>query len=42
MQGSSGEFVYLSTQERAEVVEFVRKETPKDKLIIAGSGCEGE
>ena len=41
MQGSSGEYVYLSTEERIAVVEFVKKESPEDRLIIAGSGCEG-
>ena len=42
MQGSNGEYVYLSNKERVEMVEFVRKEAPKEKLIIAGSGCEGQ
>lgn len=41
VQGSNGEYVYLSTQERIDMVEFVRKEVPKDKIVIAGSGCEG-
>ena len=41
MQGSNGEYVYLSTEERIEIVEFVKKESPDDRLIIAGSGCEG-
>ena len=41
VQGSNGEYVYLSSKERIDMVEFVRKEIPKDKLIIAGSGCEG-
>ena len=42
MQGSNGEYVYLSNKERVEMVEFVRKEAPKEKIIIAGSGCEGQ
>lgn len=41
MQGSNGEYVYLSTKERIDMVEFVKNEIPKDKLVIAGSGCEG-
>eukprot|EP00794_Sanderia_malayensis_P005135 gene5135-5784_t len=41
VQGSNGEYVYLSMQERVDMVEFVRKTVPKDKLVIAGSGCEG-
>lgn len=40
MQGSNGEYVYLSTEERVEMVKRVRKLAPKEKLIIAGSGCE--
>ena len=38
--GSNGESVYLSIEER---VEFVRRATEmagKDKLVIAGAGCE--
>ena len=41
MQGSNGEYVYLSTEERVEIVDFVKRESPEDRLIIAGSGCEG-
>ena len=41
VQGSNGEYVYLSAEEKIEVIEFVKKEIPKDRLIIAGSGCEG-
>ncbi|XP_077992665.1 4-hydroxy-2-oxoglutarate aldolase, mitochondrial-like [Glandiceps talaboti] len=40
VQGSNGEYTYLSEEERVEVVKKVREYTPKDKLIIAGSGCE--
>nr|XP_002735311.2 PREDICTED: 4-hydroxy-2-oxoglutarate aldolase, mitochondrial-like [Saccoglossus kowalevskii] len=40
VQGSNGEYTYLTKDERVEVVSRVRKGTPKDKLIIAGSGCE--
>lgn len=38
VQGSNGEVVYLSEDERVEVVRAVRKNTKK--LIIAGAGCE--
>ena len=42
VQGSNGEYVFLSHEERIKMVEFVRNHTPKDKLILAGSGCEGK
>jgi len=38
VQGSNGEVVYLSEDERVEVVKAVRQNT--NKLIIAGAGCE--
>lgn len=41
VQGSNGEYVFLSHEERIKMVEFVRNHTPKNKLILAGSGCEG-
>jgi len=41
VQGSNGEYVLLSRQEKVDMVRFVRHETSKEKLIIAGSGCEG-
>ncbi|XP_067271040.1 4-hydroxy-2-oxoglutarate aldolase, mitochondrial [Pseudorasbora parva] len=40
VQGSNGEYPYLTVEERVEVVERVRRALPKDKLIMAGSGCE--
>jgi len=40
VQGSNGEYVYLSVEERVEMVKRVREIIPSDKLIIAGSGCE--
>lgn len=40
VQGSTGEFPYLSKEERVNLVRFVRKIAPKEKLIIGGSGCE--
>ncbi|KAK1166550.1 4-hydroxy-2-oxoglutarate aldolase, mitochondrial [Acipenser oxyrinchus oxyrinchus] len=40
VQGSNGEYAYLTSEERVEVVRRVRQAVPKDKLVIAGSGCE--
>ncbi|XP_066514241.1 4-hydroxy-2-oxoglutarate aldolase, mitochondrial-like [Hoplias malabaricus] len=40
VQGSNGEFPYMTAEERVEVVRRVRQTLPKDKLIMAGSGCE--
>ena len=42
VQGSNGEYAYLSREERVAMVAWARKRTPKEKLIIAGSGCECE
>lgn len=42
VQGSTGEFPFLTSLERLEVVSRVRQAIPKDKLLIAGSGCECE
>jgi len=41
VMGSNGEFVYLSTDEKVDIVEHVRKNIPKNKKILAGCGCEG-
>lgn len=38
--GSNGEFTSLSVDERLEVVRLAREVTPKDRLLIAGSGME--
>lgn len=40
VQGSNGEYPYLSEEEQVEVVKTVRRCLPKDKLLMAGSGCE--
>ncbi|XP_025773576.1 4-hydroxy-2-oxoglutarate aldolase, mitochondrial [Puma concolor] len=40
VQGSNGEFPFLTSIERLEVVSRVRQAMPKDKLLLAGSGCE--
>lgn len=38
--GSNGEFSSLTVQERLEVVGVGREVTPRDRLLIAGSGME--
>lgn len=40
VQGSNGEFPFLASNERLEVVSCARQAMPKDKLLLAGSGCE--
>ncbi|KAJ1140999.1 hypothetical protein NDU88_007336 [Pleurodeles waltl] len=40
VQGSNGEYPYLTREERIEVVHRVRQAVPKNKLLMAGSGCE--
>jgi len=41
VMGSNGEVVYLSADEKVEVVKTVRSNIPAHKLIIGGAGCEG-
>ncbi|NXN92354.1 HOGA1 protein, partial [Rhinopomastus cyanomelas] len=38
--GSNGEYPYLSPSERLDVVSCVRQALPRDRLLLAGSGCE--
>jgi len=38
--GSNGEFTYLSDQEKLEVLKTARQTIPRDKLFLAGTGCE--
>lgn len=38
--GSNGESVYLTKQEKLEIVDFTVKHFNQDKKIIAGTGCE--
>ncbi|KAM9285155.1 4-hydroxy-2-oxoglutarate aldolase, mitochondrial [Morus bassanus] len=38
--GSNGEYPYLAPRERLEVVSCVRRALPRDRLLMAGSGCE--
>ncbi|CAF93436.1 unnamed protein product, partial [Tetraodon nigroviridis] len=40
VQGSNGEYPFLTEEERVEVVKAVRRSLPADKLLMAGSGCE--
>ncbi|KAM4750286.1 4-hydroxy-2-oxoglutarate aldolase, mitochondrial isoform 2-T3 [Anableps anableps] len=40
VQGSNGEYPYLTEEERVEVVKAVRRSLPLGKLLMAGSGCE--
>uniref|UniRef100_A0A8D3BSZ9 4-hydroxy-2-oxoglutarate aldolase, mitochondrial n=1 Tax=Scophthalmus maximus TaxID=52904 RepID=A0A8D3BSZ9_SCOMX len=40
VQGSNGEYPYLTQEERVEVVRTVRRSLPAGKLLMAGSGCE--
>ncbi|XP_019652782.1 4-hydroxy-2-oxoglutarate aldolase, mitochondrial isoform X2 [Ailuropoda melanoleuca] len=40
VQGSNGEFPFLTSSERLEVVSRARQAMSKDKLLLAGSGCE--
>ncbi len=38
--GSNGEFVMLTQEEKLRLLEFVRENYPRDKLLIAGTACE--
>jgi len=38
--GSNSEYVYLSEKEKIEVLKTARQAIPKNKLMIAGTGCE--
>jgi 4-hydroxy-2-oxoglutarate aldolase len=38
--GSTGEFVYLTTDEKKAVFEKARETISDDKLMLAGTGCE--
>ncbi|KAK2151636.1 hypothetical protein LSH36_356g03025 [Paralvinella palmiformis] len=40
VQGSNGEYAFLDVDERIEMVKRVSEMAARDKLIIAGSGCE--
>lgn len=38
--GSNSEFVYLTEEEKIRVLEFARERIPREKAMIAGTGCE--
>lgn len=38
--GSNGEQPYVDEDEKVELWAFARKHFPKDKMVIAGTGCE--
>jgi len=38
--GSNGEFVLLDSYEKERLIEFVRENFPREKQVIAGTGCE--
>ena len=40
VQGSNGEYIYLTAAERVEMVRRVRQMVPTRRLVLAGSGCE--
>ena len=40
VHGSNGEFIYLSPEEKLEMVKTVRELCGPGKLVLAGSGCE--
>ncbi|XP_076436529.1 4-hydroxy-2-oxoglutarate aldolase, mitochondrial-like [Babylonia areolata] len=40
VQGSNGEYAFLTSEERVEMVKRVKEMVPAGKLLIAGSGCE--
>jgi len=40
VHGSNGEFCYLNTKERVDVIKAVKENVGPGKLVLAGSGCE--
>lgn len=40
VQGSNGEYAYMTHDERLNLVSHVKKNMADDKLLIVGSGCE--
>lgn len=38
--GSNGEFVLLDSYEKERLIAFVRENFPREKQVIAGTGCE--
>ena len=40
VQGSNGEYVYMTDEERVELIRRVKDMMEPDKLLLGGSGCE--
>jgi len=40
VQGSNGEYCYLTLQERVDMIRVVKESAGKKMLVLAGSGCE--
>ena len=40
VQGSNGEYCYLTLQERVDMIRVVKESAGKNMLVLAGSGCE--
>lgn len=40
VQGSNGEYAYMDSSERLQLVQRVKEWMSDDKLLLAGSGCE--
>jgi len=40
VQGSNGEYCYMTSSERIEMIKKVREFASADKIVLAGSGCE--
>ncbi|RXG51007.1 4-hydroxy-2-oxoglutarate aldolase, mitochondrial [Armadillidium vulgare] len=40
IEGCTGEYVYLTTEEKLQVVKKSRELIGRDKILIGGSGCE--
>lgn len=41
VQGSNGEYVSFSAEERVEVIRRVKADIPEGRILVAGSSCEG-
>jgi len=39
--GSNGEFVFLAEKEKLQILEAARAAIPPDRLLVAGTGCQG-
>ncbi|KAB7493932.1 4-hydroxy-2-oxoglutarate aldolase, mitochondrial [Armadillidium nasatum] len=41
VEGSTGEYIYLTTEEKIELIRKSRQSIGKDKILIAGSATKG-